>query len=253
MSGQRLDRLGSQRVRVKICGMCSVSDAVHAARCGAEYVGVVLARSPRSAPLTTAAGIVAAVPPSTAPVLVFRDESLGAIRDAVAATGARWVQLHGWEDADFVAALASANPVTDASGGRASAASASARLHIVKAWEIGGPDAELALHEFVHATTARRVRLDAILLDLPKAPSLAPEVPGAVLSPPPVDFAALSRRWPAEFPALWCSGGLTADTLAATIADGRFQVVDVARGVESAPGHKDVEKVRRFIAAARLL
>ncbi|MGE0479428.1 MAG: hypothetical protein AB7Q17_03045 [Phycisphaerae bacterium] len=240
-------------MQVKICGMCSVADAVYAARCGAEYVGVILARSARGAPLTTAAEIVAAVPASTAPVLVFRDESLRAIRDALAATGAGWVQLHGREDADFVAALASGNPPTDVSSGPARAARTSGRLRIVKAWELGSPDAELALHEFVRATTARRVRLDAVLLDLPKA---TPPEPGACPAAPPevvVDFAALSRRWPAEFPPLWCSGGLTAETLAATIASGRFQVVDVARGVESAPGRKDAGKVRRFIAAARLL
>ena len=47
------------------------------------------------------------------------------------------------------------------------------------------------------------------------------------------------------------AGGLTPENVAEAIRIARPYAVDVASGVESAPGVKDEEKVARFIAAAK--
>mgnify|MGYP005849129311 FL=1 len=50
---------------------------------------------------------------------------------------------------------------------------------------------------------------------------------------------------------LLLSGGLTPETVAEAIGRVRPWGVDVSSGVEEAPGRKDPDRVRRFIAAAR--
>ena len=47
------------------------------------------------------------------------------------------------------------------------------------------------------------------------------------------------------------SGGLDAGNLAEALRITRAAAVDVSSGVERAPGEKDPDKIRAFIAAAR--
>ena len=47
------------------------------------------------------------------------------------------------------------------------------------------------------------------------------------------------------------SGGLDPTNVAQAVAQSRTRAVDVSSGVESAPGVKDIGKIKAFIAAAR--
>jgi len=66
-------------IRVKICGVTRIADALHAARAGADAVGLnFYERSPRYVSVETAAAIAAALPAEVCKVgvdLVFRDHS----------------------------------------------------------------------------------------------------------------------------------------------------------------------------------
>jgi phosphoribosylanthranilate isomerase len=63
--------------------------------------------------------------------------------------------------------------------------------------------------------------------------------------------AAAARRCEGRGVRLILAGGLTPDNVAGVCARVRPAGVDVASGVERAPGVKDPERVRRFVAAAK--
>jgi phosphoribosylanthranilate isomerase len=88
-------------LKIKICGVTRVEDALAAAEEGADYVGLIFAQSPRCVDIPVAAEIVRQLPAGTEAVGVFRNQSLGIIRQTAGMTGIRMVQLHGGESPDL--------------------------------------------------------------------------------------------------------------------------------------------------------
>ena len=66
-----------------------------------------------------------------------------------------------------------------------------------------------------------------------------------------VDWTALARAGSLPVP-MAVAGGLTPNNVAEAIRITGLSAVDTASGVEAAPGRKDPQKVRDFVAAARL-
>ena len=79
---------------------------------------------------------------------------------------------------------------------------------------------------------------EALLLDAPRPGS------GERWDLSALDALDLSGRW-------LLAGGLNPGNVASAIADAHPWGVDVSSGVESAPGIKDFDKIRAFVAAAR--
>jgi phosphoribosylanthranilate isomerase len=199
-------------MRVKICGITNREDALAAVEAGAHALGFVFAPSPRQVSPERAAEILAALPPFVQTVGVFVAGDVQAILDRCPLDA---VQFHGEEPPEALARVTG--------------------VRRIKAFRVAeGPDLEpLATYQEV---------VDAFLLDA-RVPGLA----GGTGQTFPWHLAQEARRYGRP---IILAGGLTPDNVAAAIAIGNPDAVDVSSRVETAPGRKDPNLVRRFVAAA---
>jgi phosphoribosylanthranilate isomerase len=87
-------------IKIKICGITNVEDALSAVEFGADALGFVFARSPRQVDPETASAIIGAVPAFVSKVGVFVDEDPCRVREIAAICGLDTIQLHGSEAPD---------------------------------------------------------------------------------------------------------------------------------------------------------
>jgi phosphoribosylanthranilate isomerase len=92
-------------VKVKICGITNLDDALAAVECGADALGFVFATSPRQVTAEVARKIVASLPPFIYKVGVFVNSDLKKVKDTMASCHLDLAQLHGDEDPGYCAAL----------------------------------------------------------------------------------------------------------------------------------------------------
>jgi phosphoribosylanthranilate isomerase len=209
---------------IKICANTSLGDALLAAEAGADAVGFVFAPSPRRVTPGQAAAIIQGLPERLEKIGVFVDTPLHDIVSAVRICGLTGVQLHAGYAPDVPARL-----------GRELGAS----LRVLRVVHFG-PDASQQASAF--ATDAN---VDAVLVDSRTTTAVG----GTGVA---FDWEAASKTVFANGTArLIAAGGLNSSNVAEAIATLRPWGVDVASGVESAPGLKDPDKVRAFVAAAR--
>lgn len=212
----------SEDIRVKICGLREAAHVDAAVRAGAAYVGFVFfPKSPRNVAPATAAALAARVPPGVAKVGLTVDMDDAALDALVAAVPLDMLQLHGGESPERVRA------VRERLG-----------LPVMKAVGIADEGDLPALAEFGRVA-------DQLLVDAKPPPGA--ELPGG--NAVPFDWRLIAgRRWPVPW---MLAGGLTPGNVAEAIRLTGARQVDVSSGVESAPGVKDEELIRAFIAAAQ--
>jgi phosphoribosylanthranilate isomerase len=200
------------QVRVKICGVTRLEDALLAARLGADALGFNFwPQSSRYLAPEAARAIVDRLPPFVTPVGVFVDQPPEEVRAVAADSGVRMLQLHGDETPAQVAGLP---------------------LPVLKAIRVSGP-----------------VPLDLLA---------SYEVAAFLLDAPSRGFGGSGRTFDwelagdaAERYRVVLAGGLDPENVVAAIRAVRPYAVDVASGVESAPGVKDPARLARFIARAK--
>jgi phosphoribosylanthranilate isomerase len=204
-----------EATRVKICGVARLEDALLAAELGAWAVGMVFyANSPRRCSLEEAERIAAALRRRVEIAGVFVNASLEEVGDVSDRVGLTLVQLHGDEGPAFC------GEVARRTGAR-----------IIKAAAARGRASLQDLERF---------HTDFHLLD-----GYAAGLRGGTGTR--VDLSLLANRR-SSVP-LILSGGLDAEHVGEAIAAVAPYAVDVASGVEAAPGVKDPERMRAFFAA----
>jgi phosphoribosylanthranilate isomerase len=89
-------------IRVKVCGITNVQDAIAAIDAGANALGFIFYdKSPRNIDIKTASNICAALPPFISRVGVFVNELEYTIEKAVSECGLDTLQFHGEEPPGF--------------------------------------------------------------------------------------------------------------------------------------------------------
>src|SRR5437867_7387282 len=85
-------------IKVKICGITNVEDALTAVEAGADALGFIFVENtPRFVTPEQVAPIVRALPPFVTPVGIFWDHPAGHIKSVAEACGLRALQFHGDE------------------------------------------------------------------------------------------------------------------------------------------------------------
>jgi phosphoribosylanthranilate isomerase len=223
---------------VKICGLTTPGDAALAAAAGADAVGLnFVAGSPRVLGVAQAQAVAAAVPPGVLKVGVFAGATAVEIRRIAEAVGLDAVQLHGHLDG--------AGPGVDPP----TLCAELAGLTVIRAIRLEPSSDPLATARAWLAAAAALGHPPAmVIIDAPVTRGTAPGHLGGTGAT--ADWAALAGARPLG-PPMALAGGLTPDNVAAAIRASMAAAVDTASGVESAPGRKDPEKLRAFVAAAR--
>ena len=201
---------------VKVCGITDLGDALAALEAGADMLGFnFYARSPRYVTPAQAQKIIERLPEGVSCVGVFVNEPTPAEVERIARTaGLGAVQLHGDETPEYCQSLRA--------------------LTTIKALRVGTD---------YTTESAAAYETDAILLDA----YVAGERGGTGHT---FDWAlaTLTRE---RVPKLFLAGGLNPENVAQAVAAVRPYAVDVCSGVETSPGRKSPELMRRFVELVR--
>ena len=200
-------------VKVKICGITNLDDALMAVEAGADALGFVFFRgSSRFIAPENAAAIISRLPPFVQTIGLFVNEESTTVNSVADHCGLDIVQLHGEESPDYCQTI---------------------RRRIIKAFRVKDASSLVAMPEY---------HVAGFLLD-----AWSPAAHGGTGTTFNWDIAlqaATSRS-------IILAGGLTPDNIAEAVVAVCPYAVDVSSGVESAPGRKDAGLVRAFVAAAK--
>lgn len=200
--------------RIKLCGFTRAADVALACDLGVDFLGLIFARkSARRLSLAQAETLRVVMAPQSTAVALFMDNPQAEVAAVVAHIAPHFLQFHGNERDDFCHSFGLPYIKTIAMAGVASL------------------DMQALCARFPHAA--------AFLLD-------GHAVGAAGGSGQSFDWSRLPKESPKP---LMVAGGLTPENVYGLVRAHRPWAVDAASGVELAPGIKDGDKMRAFIAA----
>jgi len=202
-------------VRVKICGITSMEDALQAVQAGADALGFVFyEKSPRNLYPERAASIISELPPFVQAVGLFVNADAGFVNDTADRCRLDLVQLHGDEPPDYCELI---------------------RRRVIKAFRV---------KDITSLDPVRNYSIAGILLD-----AFSPKAYGGT----GLTFNWEVAQEAGQYGPVILAGGLTPENVRQAVERVNPYGVDVSSGVETAPGRKDPEKVREFIRQAKRL
>jgi phosphoribosylanthranilate isomerase len=203
----------AMRTRTKICGLTRVDDALHAAYCGADAIGLVFyPPSPRHLSLDTAAAISAALPAFVTRVALFVDAEAAEVHAVLDRIRPDLLQFHGGESPAYCNQFG---------------------VPYIKAVRVRA-GLDLVQYAASHAG-AQGLLLDAFV---PGQAGGTGQAFDWALIPPGLSLPLI------------LSGGLEPGNVRHAIQTVRPWAVDVSSGVEASKGIKDATKVAQFIQEA---
>ena len=204
---------GRDLVKVKICGITNVEDALASVGAGADALGFIFyAKSPRFVSPPDAGRIVRSLPPFVTAVGVFVNETAKGIADSAAAAKISVIQLHGDESPEYCESLG---------------------LPVIKSFRISRKEDLAAIS---------RYKVRGVLLDSFERGRFGGT--GRTF-----DWELLRGFEPAC--PIILSGGLNSGNVEEAIRRTSPYAVDVSSGVEAKPGRKDIHKIKAFMSKVR--
>jgi len=208
--------------KIKICGIKTLKDARAAIEAGADYLGFnFYPRSVRFIERQACAEITSVLKkehPHVNLVGVFVNSSFTAVQDILNACSLHLAQLHGDETPEMVASF-------------------EGKAFKAIRWSTDSETDSRTITDFVRTRrgVGPALLVDAAVKGLYGGSGVTADWNGA---------AELAKQYP-----LLLAGGLTPENVADAIRQVRPWGVDVASGVESAPGEKDSGKMKAFVKA----
>jgi phosphoribosylanthranilate isomerase len=200
-------------IKIKICGITNLEDALYATECGADSLGFnFYKKSPRYIEPQKAAEIIAQLPPLIMPVGIFVNEHEDRIREIQQRACIPTVQFHGDESPEFCQRFGS---------------------HVIKAFQVKDKESLKAMAHY---------RVGAFLLD-----SYRDGIRGGTGITFDWHLAVVAKT----FGRIILAGGLTPENVVEAVKLVQPYGVDVAGGVEMEKGIKDHAKLKKFITEVR--
>jgi phosphoribosylanthranilate isomerase len=200
-------------IKIKICGITNLDDALAAADAGADALGFnFYKKSPRYIEPERAIEIIAQLPPFIMPVGIFVNEREERIREIQHMTCIQAIQLHGDESPEFCQRFEN---------------------RVIKAFQVRDKE---SIKHMAH------YRVGAFLLD-----SYKDGLRGGTGTTFDWHLAVVAKT----FGRIILAGGLTPENVTEAVKLVQPYGVDVAGGVEKEKGIKDHAKLKKFIAEVR--
>ena len=211
---------GQKRIRIKICGMTRLEDALCAVEAGVDALGFIFyAKSSRAIDPEAAQRIIAKLPPFVDTVGVFVDEEISRVAAIIKQCRLGYAQLHGAEssvDCRYLAEIA-------------------APCQVLKAIRVGSQTTAADVAPYQDS-------IQGFLLDTYQKNAVGGT--GEAFDWSLIDRLNLGKPF-------LLAGGLRLDNVCLALEQVRPYGVDANSGLETAPGIKDHDLVRQFVAAVR--